>query len=199
MQSSAFAVINLHVLEADRNYASAGLLCKQGTAKVTVMHSPEGLAQWWSSIALRENRSNSQLSGQPALHAFPSFCSLTSSLFLSALFFPSYLSFSFLLCSSAQIRLWPSQWRVRLWDLRAERRPENPFRFKSELNKMGELSWLTSSSLCLLLIENLPLLGPRNWFLLLLKGAKYKLIFVQCIVSGTAEELIQRRSFSCCF
>lgn len=64
---------------------------------------------------------------------------------------------------------------------------------------MGEFSWFTSSFLCLLLVENLPLLGPRNWFLLLFKGAKYKLIFVQCVVSGTAEEFIQRRSFSCCF
>lgn len=121
------------------------------------------------------------------------------SLFLSALFFPSYLSLSFLLCSSAQIRLWPSQWRVRLWDLRAEQRPENPFHLKSELNKMGEFSWVTSSFLCLLLVENLPLLGRRNWFVLLFKGAKYKLIFVQCVISGTAEEFIQRRSFSCCF
>lgn len=195
IQSSAFAVINLHVLEADG-------LCFSRTplqAGHCQSNSPEGLAQWWSSIALRENRSNSRLSGQPALHAFPSFCSLTSPLFFSALFFPPYLSLSFLLCSSAQIRLWPSQWRVRLWDLRAEQRPENPFHFKSELNEMGEFSWFISSFLCLLLVENLPLLGPRSCFLLLFKGAKYKLIFVQCVVSGTAEEFIQRLSFSCCF
>lgn len=54
---------------------------------------------------------------------------LTSFLLLSALFFPRlYLSLSFLLRSSAQTRLWPSRWRVRLWDLRAEQWLENmPF------------------------------------------------------------------------
>lgn len=46
---------------------------------------------------------------------------LSRHLSFSLLFFLPYLFSPFLLCSSAQTRLWPSQWRVRLWDLRAEK------------------------------------------------------------------------------
>lgn len=45
VQSSVFAVINLHILEANVSYASAGFLRKQETAKVTARHSLESLAQ----------------------------------------------------------------------------------------------------------------------------------------------------------
>lgn len=162
--SSAFTAINLHVPEADRDYTSAGLLCE---------HKTERLAQWWSSIALRENRSNSQRLGSLhcllfllfTLSSHLSFCLLLFFLFFS----PPYLSLFLLLCSSAQIRLWPSQWWLRLWDLRAE-------------------VWSEKT-----------LLGPKNQFLMPLKAVKDELIFVWCISSWTVGEFIQRGSFSCCF
>lgn len=68
-------------------------------------------ALWWSLDLLRENRTNFQKSGHFSTFHTSSFC-------LSLYFFLSIFYHSFLSFARTEI-VSPSQWRVRLWDLRA--------------------------------------------------------------------------------
>lgn len=118
-------------------------------------------------IKYRAKREQSQLAaGQPVLPACPSSCSsfllLSHHSSFSLLFFFSllYLSLSFLLCSSAQTRLWPSRWRVRLWDLRAEQWLENA-PFWEQLGQNGRIQ-LPLLHLWFLLMRNLNFIGCLN-------------------------------------
>lgn len=162
--SSAFTAINLHVPEADRDYTSAGLLCE---------HKTERLAQWWSSIALRENRSNSQRLGSLHCLLFLLF-TLSSHLSFCLLFFFFFPSLSFLVSSALLFC------------------PDKIVAFSMMAKIMRSEGWS-------MIWEDVALLGPKNQFLMPLKAVKDELIFVWCISSWTVGEFIQRGSFSCCF
>lgn len=158
--SSAFTAINLHVPEADRDYTSAGLLCE---------HKTERLAQWWSSIALRENRSNSQRLGSLHCLLFLLFTLSSHLSFCLLFFFFFFPSLSFLVSSALLFC------------------PDKIVAFSMMAKIMRSEGWS-------MIWEDVALLGPKNQFLMPLKAVKDELIS-----SWTVGEFIQRGSFSCCF
>lgn len=132
-QSSVFAVINLHCLEADISYASAGFLCKQEAAKVTVR-------QPWKfgpvMIKYRAKREQVQQSTVwAACTSCFSFFFLSHTISPSLCFFSSlsFLAFSALLFCPDKIVAFSMTGKI----MRSE---GWIMTFKNKLNKMEEFS-----------------------------------------------------------